>query len=108
MSRKVGLCPDTEMLVEFSAGVLGPAESICVSAHLHFCSKCRETLLQLDQLGSKLLADSETDDVGIKSFDDVMNKIDSLDELPKEDDPSSEVQFAPVVDRLMQEILKKM
>ena len=101
MSRKEGLCPDTEMLVEFSAGVLGPAESICVSAHLHFCSKCRETLLQLDQLGSKLLADSETDEVGIKSFDDVMNKIESLDELPKEDDPSSEVQFAPVVDRLM-------
>ena len=101
MSRKEGLCPDTEMLVEFSAGVLGPAESICVSAHLHFCSKCRETLLQLDQLGSKLLADTETDDVGIKSFDDVMNKIDSLDEVPKEDDPSSEVHFAPVVDRLM-------
>ena len=101
MSRKEGLCPDTEMLVEFSAGVLGPAESICVSAHLHFCSKCRETLLQLDQLGAKLLADSETDDVGIKSFDDVMNKIDSLDELPKEDDPSSEVHFSPVVDRLM-------
>ena len=102
MSREEGFCPDTEMLVEFSAGVLGPAESICVSAHLHFCSKCRETLLQLDQLGSKFLADSEPEQCEVKnSFDDVMNKIESLGEPPTEVGASSEFHFAPVVDRLM-------
>ena len=102
MSRKEGFCPDTGMLVEFSAGVLGPAESICVSAHLHFCSKCREALLQLDQLGSKFLADSEAEGAEVeKSFEDVMNKIDSLGEPIMEDSMSSEPHFAPVVDRLM-------
>jgi putative transcriptional regulator len=101
MSRKEGFCPDTEMLVEFSAGALGAAESICVSAHLHFCSKCRETLLQLDQLGSKLLADSEAEKSEANSFDEVMEKIESLGDPEKEDVPLHEVHFAPVVDRLM-------
>ena len=104
MTNKKGFCPETEMLVEFSAGVLGPAESICVSAHLHFCSKCRETLLQLDQLGAKLLGEGEGEPSEKSSFEEVLNKIELVDEDVKLQNASSdysEVHFAPVVDRLM-------
>ena len=92
------------MLVEFSAGVLGSAESICVSAHLHFCSKCRETLLQLDQLGSKLMAEADVGERTSRSFEEVMKKIEFIDESSAEQSSTeieSEVHFAPVVDQLM-------
>ena len=92
------------MLVEFSAGVLGSAESICVSAHLHFCSKCRETLLQLDQLGSKLMAEADVGERTSRSFEEVMKKIEFIDESSAEQTSTeieSEVHFAPVVDQLM-------
>ena len=111
MTSKKGFCPETEMLVEFSAGVLGPAESICVSAHLHFCSKCREALLQLDQLGAKLLGEGEGKPSGKTSFEEVLSKIEFADEDVKmQSEPSDEKQvvFAPVVDRLMKHNLKSL
>ena len=104
MSKDQGFCPETEMLVEFSAGVLGPAESICVSAHLHFCSKCRETLLQLDQLGAKLMSEGDGGEQTAKSFEEVMNKIEYIDESSTGQTAThmeSGVHFAPVVDQLM-------
>ena len=104
MSKNQGFCPETEMLVEFSAGVLGAAESICVSAHVHFCSKCRESLLQLDQLGAKLLAESDCSENAPSPFEEVMNKIDFLNEPSNgrtEQHTQPDVHFAPVVDQLM-------
>jgi putative transcriptional regulator len=68
--------PDPAMLVEFSAGNLGTAESICISAHLHFCEKCRNELLRLDQIGSQLLSESEPEAVEEGLFDAVMAEID--------------------------------
>ena len=56
MNKKTVHHPHTSMLLEFSAGTLDIAESICVSAHLHFCAHCRDSLHRLDQVGSKLMA----------------------------------------------------
>ena len=51
--------PSRAMLVDFSAGNLGTAESICVSAHLHFCDQCRNELMRLDQVASQLMTEAE-------------------------------------------------
>ena len=69
--------PDAAMLVEFSAGTLDTATSICVSAHLHFCGKCRSELLRLDQVGSQLMSETEPFTVGEQLLDTVMEKIDA-------------------------------
>ena len=47
---KIKYHPDTMTLIEFSAGVLPPAVAICVAAHVHYCDKCRNELLRLDQV----------------------------------------------------------
>ena len=65
--------PDPAMLVEFSAGTLGTAQSICVAAHLHFCEHCRNEVLRLDQIGSQLLSQSEPETVDSNLFDSVFN-----------------------------------
>ena len=79
MTKKLNHHPDENMLIEFSAGTLDTAASICVSAHLHFCSSCRAKLLQLDQVGSHILTQTEPVEVAEDAFDRVMEKIDSGD-----------------------------
>ena len=83
MSHNLSHHPDNVMLVEFSAGTLPTAESICVSAHLHFCEQCRTELLRLDQVGSQLLTEAEPAEIDESLFDTVMVKIDSAEASPK-------------------------
>jgi putative transcriptional regulator len=71
--------PDETMLMEFSAGTLATAPSICVSAHLHFCSQCKNQLLRLNQIGSQLLSEAQPMAIDDSTFDAVMEKIDSGD-----------------------------
>lgn len=79
MSNKLNFHPDQSMLVEFSAGSLQSALSICVSAHLHFCDQCRSELLSLDQLGSQLMSNAEPSDIDESLLDTVMAKIDQAE-----------------------------
>ena len=43
------LHPEDEIILEYSAGNLEPAISLCVSAHLEHCELCRDKLAKLDQ-----------------------------------------------------------
>lgn len=93
--------PDENMLIEFSAGTLGTAESICVSAHLHYCSSCRAKLLRLDQVGSQMMSQAEPIEVANNAFDSLMEKIDTAGKAkPVEKTPSDALPFS--VDKLMQ------
>jgi putative transcriptional regulator len=74
--------PDPEMLVEFSAGTLDTALSICVSAHLHYCESCRAEVARLNEIGSHLLESSEPAEIDDQLFDKVMHKIDSAESVP--------------------------
>jgi putative transcriptional regulator len=71
-------CPSTEMLTEFSAGTLETAASICVSAHLHYCEKCRSKLLRLNEVGAQLMVQGKPVDIDDHDslFATVMTKID--------------------------------
>jgi len=93
------------MLVDFSAGNLNTAPSICVSAHLHFCAKCRSELLRLDQVGSKLMSEAEPIEVGDLLLDSVMAKIDQLPESAEDIVPStsemSDVHYPLLVNKLI-------
>ena len=102
---KVNHHPESAMLVDFSAGNLNTAPSICVSAHLHFCAKCRSELLRLDQVGSKLMSEAEPIEVGDLLLDSVMAKIDQLPESAADIVPStsemSDVHYPILVNKLI-------
>ncbi len=86
--------PDQNMLIEFSAGTLETAPSICVSAHLHFCSSCRAKLLRLDQVGSQLMSQAEPVKVAEDALAQVMEKIDSGDNTaPKKTNFDGDMPF---------------
>jgi len=80
MTTKLNYHPDNAMLVDFSAGTLDTAPSICVSAHLHFCEACRTELLSLNEIGAQLMAKATAvaiDDAALDSaLDAVMAAID--------------------------------
>ena len=78
--------PDETMLLEFSAGTLATAPSICVSAHLHFCSKCRTSLLRLDQIGAQLMSEANPLELEDDAFDTVMANLDSSQQIPSVSD----------------------
>jgi len=78
--------PDETMLLEFSAGTLATAPSICVSAHLHFCSKCRTSLLRLDQVGAQLMSEANPLELEDDAFDTVMANLDSSQQIPSVSD----------------------
>jgi putative transcriptional regulator len=76
------------MLVEFSAGTLDTATSICVAAHLHFCKCCRDEVARLDEVGSQLMAISSPETIDDALFDKIMAKI---------DDPQPAVNATPTM-----------
>ncbi len=94
--------PDTATLIEFSAGTLEPALAICVSAHLHFCDRCRNELMRLDQVGSQIMSESDPAEVDEQLFDKVMARIDDLPEQEIETENVIESGYPPLVDKLIQ------
>jgi len=75
-------CPSAEVLVEFSAGTLETAPSICVSAHLHYCKNCRTELMKLNEIGSQLMIQS--DPANLDNTESLLaTVIDKIDELPE-------------------------
>jgi putative transcriptional regulator len=92
--------PDETMLLEFSAGTLATAPSICVSAHLHFCSKCRNQLLRLDQVGAQLMSEAKPLELEDDAFDAVMANLDNTEQAPANSDAKVS-RFPFSVDKLM-------
>lgn len=95
--------PSRTMLVDFSAGNLGTAESICVSAHLHFCDQCRNELMRLDQVASQLMTEAEPQTIDEDLFDSVMSKIDALPEAPTKVETEEKSDFPHTVTKLINE-----
>ena len=95
--------PSRTMLVDFSAGNLGTAESICVSAHLHFCDQCRNELMRLDQVASQLMTEAEPQTIDEDLFDSVMSKIDALPDAPTKVETEEKSDFPHSVTKLINE-----
>ena len=51
----VRMHPNADLLADYCAGGLSPAPSLSVSAHLHFCARCRDNVNSLEEVGGVLL-----------------------------------------------------
>ncbi len=78
--------PDKNVLVEFVSGSLDHAQSIAVSAHLHYCAHCRNKVATLEHIGGTLFSLSESADqknnnqssaLSSPCFDTLMSRIES-------------------------------
>jgi putative transcriptional regulator len=67
--------PDSRYLTDFATANLPLAESVCVSAHLEFCGKCRAHVQQLMDVGGHLFANLPPEAVSDESFDAVMARV---------------------------------
>ena len=70
--------PDKNVLAEYSAGSLDYAQAIAVSAHLHYCPRCRADVKALEKIGGALLEtlESNDNDANTDRFDQLMARID--------------------------------
>lgn len=68
----VSFHPDSRFLTDFTTGSLPLSESLCVSAHLHYCGKCRARVQQLTDVGShlfkQLTPEAQEDDDGFEAL----------------------------------------
>ncbi|WP_343564007.1 ChrR family anti-sigma-E factor [Kiloniella sp. b19] len=64
-----------EMLFAYAAGTLSPAFSVVVSAHLSFCSSCRERLRSHEEIGGCLLDQLKPETLSDDSFDSIMLRL---------------------------------
>ncbi len=79
--------PDSRFLTDFAAGTLPVSQALCVSAHLHFCGKCRMRVQRLTDVGCELFTSLEPEapdpDVEQASFEAIMQRIDAGESEPE-------------------------
>lgn len=68
--------PSTPLLLDYAAGNVSVAQSICISTHLHFCAHCQQQTMRLDQVGGELLDTLPGDTVDGDLFAQLMQRID--------------------------------
>lgn len=74
--------PDSRFLTDFASANLPMAQAMCVSAHLEFCGKCRAHVQQLKEIGGQLLAQIEPAEVEVDSFERLMARITTSEQVP--------------------------
>lgn len=74
------LHPDTELLVEYTAGSLPLAQATCVSVHVNSCEQCQRATQQLTHVGAALFEELDPLPVGDVQLDAVLARLD--DEVP--------------------------
>ncbi|MFT7688148.1 MAG: putative transcriptional regulator [Candidatus Azotimanducaceae bacterium] len=74
------LHPETDLLVDYSAGSLSPALCVSVTAHLHFCAKCRAQQDKLLDIGGDLLHKIEPADMPETALASAMSRILDFDD----------------------------
>lgn len=68
--------PSVDLLTEYAAGILPLAQSACVSAHLNYCSQCRQQTVRLQDLGAVLFDNLTPVPVGEAMLDAVLARLD--------------------------------
>ncbi|BFM19171.1 ChrR family anti-sigma-E factor [Gilvimarinus japonicus] len=69
--------PSGDWLSGYAAGTLPLGQALCVSAHLEFCSQCRQNYSRLSQLGGELMQSLEPAPSPKLSLDELMARIDA-------------------------------
>ncbi len=69
--------PETEQLFEYSAGVLHPSISLCVSVHLEYCEECRKQVAKMHTVGGLIFEQLEPQAVNPALLDHIFLRIDA-------------------------------
>jgi len=78
--------PSLDLLTEHAAGSLSLAQSACISAHLHYCAGCAQTVSQLQSVGAAIFEHLDPEPVGDATLDRVLARLD--DEAPLQYQPA--------------------
>lgn len=84
--------PDSNILLEYTAGSLPWAMSLAVSAHLQLCPQCRQQHQQLDSVGGTLLDDCDPEVVESDVLTRLMDRIEQSEQPAETDFAETEVQ----------------
>ncbi len=105
--------PDQNTLIEFAAGSLDHAQAIAVSTHLHYCSRCRNEVRELEMTGGAVLESSQQTSALIdedeleQSFQQLMSKISTQGQLKAANDTHN-VPVCEAKYEHLPKVLKKM
>jgi putative transcriptional regulator len=106
MNTPVSHHPKDELLLEFSAGSLDSVPAMCVSAHLHFCERCRAKVSQLNELGSELFSEQHISEQHSLAVDDdalarLFDRIDATPSDASDHAPAQSSNLPHVVEKLL-------
>lgn len=68
---------DGATLLRYAAGDLDEAFSVIVASHLAMCDACRQSLRAAEEIGGRLLEETDESEVSIGAFERLMQKIDA-------------------------------
>ena len=71
--------PDSNTLIDYASGSLGPALCVSVSAHLHFCESCRDKNYELTSLGGNLLESSAPAEMRGDALETILGRLDEIE-----------------------------
>lgn len=75
----VQLHPEADLLVDYAAGSLSPALCVSITAHMHFCDKCRAQDIALSEIGGDLLTNIAPEAMPENALEKVLLSLDSAD-----------------------------
>lgn len=75
--------PDSDLLIDYAAGALGPALCVSISSHLHFCQDCRGKNSELTNLGGSFLESLEPAQLSTNALDEVLARLDEIEHEPQ-------------------------
>lgn len=84
--------PHQEMLVEYSAGNLPNAQSLCISVHMHYCNECKLAYDKLLVLGTRLWEEGPPVKVSNNCRHQVMALLDDEEPDPNKSMLSAQVE----------------
>ncbi len=79
--------PNIDLLSEYATGGLTPAQNATISAHLHYCARCRDHVRSLEEIGGWMVEHSEKEPVSDNLLDAVLARIDASAACPTETEP---------------------
>ena len=68
-----------EQLLDYAAGSCGEAEALIIATHLALCPVCRAVVEDYDAVGGTLLEDIEPTEMGDRSLDAVLARLDDVE-----------------------------
>ncbi|WP_041522078.1 ChrR family anti-sigma-E factor [Gilvimarinus agarilyticus] len=87
--------PSGDWLSAYAAGSLPLGQSLCVAAHLEYCSQCRQNYSRLSQLGGELMQTLEPAPSQKLSLEALMARIDTQPEQPPQDIEAEGLDLSP-------------